>query len=408
MSAHSSTSSLVADFQHNVQQVYRAGVRRLSSSSEHLHIPGSSASFTGGYTSRNDINLHKKKVEPMRHFQNSSTPNLAIESVVRDATVSKASVESLRSRDEKINVREAASTLKQQDTEHLLASSRDDLARKRAEAEFAVLGAAFWGPRESDTQPNTLGISEEEYIARNVVQTTGQRKSVSDGDAVGARPLSSHGSSILQLEKKQRKDIPKITIDDVERWIVAKKEHTKPKLAGQHFLDDLNNRNQRTFAALAYLVKQRDPDGIEMRFCGSPAFVHRSRNRKALLSQLNKVTFSKQSHILPALQMILEETQAQEKKHRVLSFRPKKKLGTNIYILTNGIGDEGEDWPNPVASMLKGLERSGLERGRVGIQFIKFGRGEEASRQLVSLDSKLPSDGLNQSVSLLTTQLYTN
>ncbi|KAF1953576.1 hypothetical protein CC80DRAFT_141675 [Byssothecium circinans] len=213
-----------------------------------------------------------------------------------------------------------------------------------------------------------------------------------------------------------RPEPPEATIPEIERWIqlVKVRGALAPPLDGQGYLGRLDGRDQiflvddsismkdhwndvkRTFGALAYLVKGRDPDGIEIRFTNSPMLIGRKKNRGPLLKILNTVKPNSQCDIGLTLGKILKELSHESTRGflgRPLRFR-KKKFGVNIYVLTDGIWEAGDGWLDSIVAPIKKLVSKGMEKGQMGIQFIQFGDDPEGTRRLEILDDELGHHGV--------------
>lgn len=154
----------------------------------------------------------------------------------------------------------------------------------------------------------------------------------------------------------------------------------------------------RAFSALSYLVKHADPDEMEVRLTNDPSIVRRQKYRKRLANFLGSVDLGGQCDIGRTLGMVLDNLQAQHNQDTALRapFSRRKAVGTDIYVLTDGIWQDGGDWLHPIVTVLKSLEKSGTRKGDLGIQFIRFGHNPEGISRLEDLDDKLEKHGLTQ------------
>jgi hypothetical protein len=156
----------------------------------------------------------------------------------------------------------------------------------------------------------------------------------------------------------------------------------------------------RSFEVLAYLVKDKDPDGIEIRFSSSPSRREHNKNRAPLLDSLKKTKPSGQWDIGFTLGGILREYDwafSQEKKGLGAFWRnknKKQKWGVNIYVFTDGVWEEGEDWLESVVNSINNLLANGVDPHQIGIQFIQFGNDPEGTRRLEVLDDGLRQHGV--------------
>jgi hypothetical protein len=152
---------------------------------------------------------------------------------------------------------------------------------------------------------------------------------------------------------------------------------------------------------LAYLVKRKDPDGIEVHFTSNPSNKCRNKDRKPLLAHLNTIIPSGQWNIGCTLGQILSDydwTFPPERKG-LLTWRGKtrkkmKKWGVNIYVFTDGVWEEGDGWLADIVESINKLLDGGVEPRRIGIQFIQFGNDQEGTQRLKLLDDGLREHGV--------------
>ena len=145
------------------------------------------------------------------------------------------------------------------------------------------------------------------------------------------------------------------------------------------------------FEAIAYLVKDKDPDGIEVRFMNSCQHDCRAKDRKKLIKRFGRVTPSGQCPLGVALHRILPTYYPGQtsKRSSWLSKPAGDQPGVNIYILTDGVWSEGEECFSTVQSQIRQLASRLGEAGKlehVGIQFIRFGNDEVGRERLNTLD----------------------
>ncbi|KAI1577344.1 SPS1 Serine threonine protein kinase [Pyrenophora tritici-repentis] len=165
-------------------------------------------------------------------------------------------------------------------------------------------------------------------------------------------------------------------------------------------IDDSNSMKKhweqvrRVFEALAYLVKELDPDGIELRFTNNCSLDDRSKDQRNLIRTLKRVTPSGQCQMGLALSKILPRyPQNQPDKRSSWRPAPAEKTGMNIYIFTDGVWSKEnncvETTVQHIELLVDKLVQSGQLQG-VGIQFIRFGDDQVGRERLDFLDN----DGL--------------
>jgi len=148
---------------------------------------------------------------------------------------------------------------------------------------------------------------------------------------------------------------------------------------------------RRVFEALAYLVKEMDPDGIELRFTNNCSQDDRSQDRRKLVKILNRIIPSGQCQMGIALSKILPQYHHDQPDRRS-SWRPApvKKTGVNIYIFTDGVWSEGNECVDTMIKHIQLLVSKLVQRGQlegVGIQFIRFGDDPIGRARLELLDN---------------------
>lgn len=143
---------------------------------------------------------------------------------------------------------------------------------------------------------------------------------------------------------------------------------------------------------LVYLVKDGDPDGVEVVFTISTD-TRRSKKSSQLTDRVVSRVFKGKTDISDRLGRILREYRVEldRKKLAHQSVRP-----LSIYILTDGVWEGGKDAQTPIREIVSVLRNYGYDREQVGIQFISFGDDLEGLQRLDELDSfgKQPDVGL--------------
>lgn len=159
------------------------------------------------------------------------------------------------------------------------------------------------------------------------------------------------------------------------------------------------------FHALAYIVKTKDPDGLDLKFTNSPDW-HHNDDTTPLVKKVKAMSPHGQCSMKAALDHVLQKfspaTKGPRSKptHRArksLSFlgptQRKEKIGLSIYVFTDGVWEQG---PGEVCGVeetiglaVERLRKSGHLDYRLGIQFIQFGEDPIGSRRLHLLDCHL-------------------
>ncbi|KAH0539072.1 hypothetical protein FGG08_004370 [Glutinoglossum americanum] len=147
------------------------------------------------------------------------------------------------------------------------------------------------------------------------------------------------------------------------------------------------------FKTLGYLVKQRDPDGMELCFTNSLK-EERSKDRKRLLELLGEVVPKGNTDISIRLGSILlkyeERLINQSAARPMFRARPTGSAPPlSLYIFTDGVWQPECDVTFSIKKLVTKLEDLGSPPKQVGIQFIRFGDNPEGIKRLDYLDSEL-------------------
>jgi hypothetical protein len=392
MSTNSSSSSLLADYQNSIQQVYRAGVRRFSSSSERLSIRGSISAPTDLRTSKNEQSRHKNSSQQEHDSRISSAPRLAAGSHTSPTSVSKESLASSASRNGKYE------------------SEIPETVLHSPASEVSSLGSAV------PLLPSFTPRRDHAY-----------------GELIRTRD-----ATMFDATRPQR---PEMIIDEVLNWIPQTKHKMTPlPHNGDAWLNKLNARDQvrlrgclahqctnisqifliddsetmrphwsnvkRAFEALAYLVKKSDYDGIELRFTNHVAVERSAKHRKPLMATLNGIQPGGKCDIGLSFGRIIHgidlENKSQAKKGTLSRhLQRKRKWGTSIYVLTDGMWEEESDWLRGMVDPLRKLIDRDVQNGQVGVQFIQFGNDPDGTARLKILDDGLYLHGVSKSATHL-------
>ena len=153
---------------------------------------------------------------------------------------------------------------------------------------------------------------------------------------------------------------------------------------------------KKVLEVLGYMVKGFNPHGIDMHFTTSTNIVRHCKSSTALVKACMAIEFKSESDMGTKLDALLREyTQlldGQIKKGRGLLDRFKTSgpsHGINLYVLTDGLWQEGTDVSRAVKYMVDQLTKRGLQKSHMGIQFIRFGADSEAIKMLECLDDGL-------------------
>ena len=148
---------------------------------------------------------------------------------------------------------------------------------------------------------------------------------------------------------------------------------------------------------LAYLVKEGDPDGSELYFTKSAKSVQ-SRMSSDLVNLVTKHSPLGKTDISVRLGKILQDKQQalyDQNAPAGSSVPCKSARPVTIYVLTDGVWEDGKDAKTPITNMIHALKKLRYDRKQVGIQFISFGQNKAGLARLQELDDfgKLPVIG---------------
>ena len=145
---------------------------------------------------------------------------------------------------------------------------------------------------------------------------------------------------------------------------------------------------------LIYMLKLKDPDGLDLYFTQSTQKVHSGKSSK-LSAAVYEAKFKGMSDMRNRLSRILQEhkskfstTSNPTAQWYRKAGHPKAQKPLSFYILTDGLWQ-----PNDVGSVIENLvdemRGKGLPKDHVGIQFIQFGEDEQGTARLSHLDHGL-------------------
>jgi hypothetical protein len=149
---------------------------------------------------------------------------------------------------------------------------------------------------------------------------------------------------------------------------------------------------KRVFDLLGYIVKDSDPDGIELFFTKS-AKQYKSTATTKLMKTIEERRLEGSTNIGSRLGDILQKYQGkldnQAQSRSLFSLSRSELRPMNIYVLTDGLWQPKSDAEAPIKNLVSKLKERGKLKEQVGIQFIQFGNDAEATERLKRLDSGL-------------------
>lgn len=149
---------------------------------------------------------------------------------------------------------------------------------------------------------------------------------------------------------------------------------------------------------LAFMVKDCDPDQMELYYLGSDVKA-RSKSEQAFANSILGTKFRGTTDLTTRLGEILSDygreiDNAVRPRTFNLPRRPPKKK--SIYILTDGKLETGEETQGHfhVRTIINKLSGAGFDREQLGIQFIRFGNDSNGKRRLDVLDELARNEAL--------------
>ncbi|RFU28626.1 hypothetical protein B7463_g7721, partial [Scytalidium lignicola] len=159
---------------------------------------------------------------------------------------------------------------------------------------------------------------------------------------------------------------------------------------------------------LAWMIKDADPDGLELYFTVSDGVPIRAKDTTPLVNALTSASRLGATNITFSLSNILDgyQSKLREQKPRRSPWKtPRKGLKDvrrmSLYIFTDGKWEGSDDAVTPIRNLVNHLKHLGFEKGQVGIQFISFGNDPEGLKRLKILD-----DGLGLDLDIVDTEPY--
>lgn len=156
---------------------------------------------------------------------------------------------------------------------------------------------------------------------------------------------------------------------------------------------------QNLFGLLAYMVKDSDPDGIELYFTIS-SNKYKSKHTKQLVKALGNKTYEGNSNIRSSLKNIVQQYKDGLKEPITPTPSRWNLVGRstaiagpvrdqNVYVFTDGVWQPDCDPTEIIESLVASLKEHKVLKEQFGIQFISFGTDQEGLAMLERLDSKL-------------------
>lgn len=166
---------------------------------------------------------------------------------------------------------------------------------------------------------------------------------------------------------------------------------------------------------LSYMVKRRDPDGVDLYYLNSPEVIKRCRESTRLAVSVRGTKFADLSSPERVLQGLLRAYLGKLRAYhaRVRDFNnrgrvsllsihgiPKPPTPLNIYVFTDGVWESpntagGDYLENTLKEIIEVLRSAGCGRDQVGIQFIRFGSHEHGVQRLEALDRLSKTQGMD-------------
>jgi hypothetical protein len=148
-------------------------------------------------------------------------------------------------------------------------------------------------------------------------------------------------------------------------------------------------RLTRVFEALSYILKDVDPNGLDLSFTISADTLKKTKRTSKLVEMVKL----RSKHLVGTTDMNLKLTEIlvtyQTELEKPQGFFGKPILPRNLYILTDGVWEPNCDAAAPIKNLVNKLNKLDKGRVQVGIQFISFGENTAALERLDILDSGL-------------------
>lgn len=149
------------------------------------------------------------------------------------------------------------------------------------------------------------------------------------------------------------------------------------------------------FTGLSAVARELDPNGIELAFLSAPKMIHKRSMFSHTSAMIDKVRTHEYIHDAAMTEINLEEflDKAVLPKLPHWSRHIRKKNPLTVFVCTDGNWGEGHNdaagIENPVRKLMKLIEKRGLARTNVALQFLRFGNDEDGKRYLKYLDDEM-------------------
>ena len=149
---------------------------------------------------------------------------------------------------------------------------------------------------------------------------------------------------------------------------------------------------QRLFGLLSYMVRDCDPNGLDLYFTNT-AKAFRSRNINTLMGELSTRTPKGLPDMRSRFASIIEKYQSKFGKRKFGNlFRESHPRKLSLYVLTDAVWQPKIDLTTTIRTLVRSLEDHKLTNKQIGIQFIRFGNEPNSIKRLQKLDSGLNLD----------------
>ena len=144
---------------------------------------------------------------------------------------------------------------------------------------------------------------------------------------------------------------------------------------------------KRVFGLLSYMVRDCDPNGLDLYFTDTPKPL-KSRNMNTLMRELGTRTPKGLPDMRSRFGDIIERYQNKFGKRRLSSFfRESAPRKLSLYVLTDAVWQPKIDLTTTVKTLVRSLEEHKLNNNQIGIQFIRFGNDPDGIKRLQNLDT---------------------
>lgn len=156
-------------------------------------------------------------------------------------------------------------------------------------------------------------------------------------------------------------------------------------------MDRYWDKVQQVFETVSYIVKEVDPNGFDLWFTGPGEPLKNCRKTTAPLRAVESRRPKGTTDIKVKLTLIFDDyiEDLQKPRSRILSKLSKPVRALSLYVLTDGVWEKDCNPRDLVENFVRKLETLGKVKGKVGIQFISFGRDPVGLERMELLDSGL-------------------